>query len=396
MADDNIISQEVTPTDAAVADQPVDAKAELASLMAVQFGKTPAPVEQNVPLESGDPSGIKPVVSEVVVPEFKFDTFKDKFGYSSPDEVLADIEALRTKVAEAPKPAEIKFENEASERLYKAIASGKQKEVTTILAEQDRLEELTSQEVTAANASEIIKMGMQLKYKGLTPDQINYKFNKQFAIPKEPVFNEDNEDETEFKSRHSDWKATVADIEMDKLIEANLIKPELESRKQALILPTIAQDVDQDYLAWKQEQESMQTTNAEVLEAYKVFKSDDVRYDQDFIDEANKISTKFQYTPSAEAFKKAQEMVTDMDKFYSMYRNSDGSPNRKAFITDIAILVDKKQFVTQAMNQAKNATLKRELPDNGAGGVVRQLVETPGEPSELDKLMAQNGLRKRQ
>src|SRR5690349_21236433 len=87
----------------------------------------------------------------------------------------------------AQTPAEIKFANEQSKHLHELIREGKGKEVRQFLETQEKLETYSSVEVNKDTAADIIKLGMQLKYKDLTPKEIDYKYNKQFSIPKEPV-----------------------------------------------------------------------------------------------------------------------------------------------------------------------------------------------------------------
>ena len=89
-----------------------------------------------------------------------------------------DIELIRTeraeykKLKEAPPVTEYKFENEESKKMAEAISKGDRKAILKILETQDRLESLTTAEVTDDTAENIIKLGMQLKYKDL-PSQEN-------------------------------------------------------------------------------------------------------------------------------------------------------------------------------------------------------------------------------
>lgn len=387
---DNIVEAPIQVTEPVVDTN----KVELDRQMAIALGTPQAQPEiENV--ERGTSSS-EPVITStepIAVPEFKFETLKEKFGYEKPEDAITEIEQLRHLKAN-PTPAELKFENESSEKIFKLLAAGKQKEVLSYLADQERYESLSSLEVNDSSAEDIIKAGMQLKYKGLTTDMINHRFNKTFGLPKEPVIRGD-EDQEDFDQRKADWTEQVKEIKMERVIEANLVKPEIEAAKSKLVIPEIPQNVDQEYLNYKKEKETIATSNAEVFEAYKVFKQDDVKFEQDFNDEANKIAFKMEYTPSAEAFKKAQDCVTDLDKFFAMYQNSDGSPNRKAFISDFAFIIDKKAFIAEAMKQAKNATIKAQLPDNNAeSGIVRQLVTNAGEESELDRQMRLAGVKR--
>lgn len=323
-------------------------------------------------------------VETVVEPTFTFDILKDKFGYEKPDDVISEIEQLRSLKNNPAKP-EIKFENELSEKLFKAIQSGKEDEVYKYLSEKNRLELLTSQEVNKDSAADIIKLGMQLKYKDLTPQEIDYKFNKEFALPKQPIQTIEESDE-EFAEKLSEWKERVADIEMNKIIEAKLIKPELDGAKSKLVLPTLEEATDEGYAQYLKMLEDMPKLDAEVKEAYKSFVPKQIETKLKFTDEASKIDFEFQYEPDNESFKKAVELASDQDLFFNSFINSDGTPNRKGFLEFIYKGLNAERMVTEAIKQGSNARMKALLPDNSSGGLNRQ---SPSiiEQSELDKQM---------
>lgn len=381
---DNIIEEQPTQ------EQIQDANAaELKQQMAISLG-LPIPNQEEVqaveltevPRETDGGNVTEDQVVEA--PAFTFDTFKEKFGYEKPEDIVAEIEQLRA-LKNTPTAAEVKFENEQSKKLYDAIVSGKQKEAYLILNEQERLDALVSQEVTKDNAADFIKAGMQNKYKDLTPEQINYKFNKQFGVPKEPV-QTDVEDDDDFAKRHNEWKSQVADAEMDRIIEAKLIKPELEVAKVKLVLPDIGAPVDEEYLQYKKMLEEEKSIEAETIKDYEKLKPSDVVIPFDFIDEANKITLKSSFTPDAESFSKTMEGLLDDAKYYAKYKNSDGSPNRKKYLADRYIADNWTKILSEAMKQVKNATLKAQLPDNSTGGLSRQLPQEQ-QMSELDTLM---------
>ena len=323
-------------------------------------------------------------VETVVEPTFTFDILKDKFGYEKPDDVISEIEQLRSLKNNPAKP-EIKFENELSEKLFKAIQSGKEDEVYKYLSEKNRLESLTSQEVNKDSAADIIKLGMQLKYKDLTPQEIDYKFNKEFALPKQPIQTIEESDE-EFAEKLSEWKERVADIEMNKIIEAKLIKPELDGAKSKLVLPALEEATDERYAQYLKMLEDMPKLDAEVKEAYKSFVPKQIETKLKFTDEASKIDFEFQYEPDNESFKKAVELASDQDLFFNSFINSDGTPNRKGFLEFIYKGLNAERMVTEAIKQGSNARMKALLPDNSSGGLNRQ---SPSiiEQSELDKQM---------
>jgi len=342
------------------------------------------------PINEIEKPSIEGAAAEPVAQEpapFSFDVFKDRFGYEKPEDVLSEIEQLRA-LKENPTPVSIKYENEQSEKLAKALQAGKVDEVYNYLNEQKKLEALTTSEITKDSADAIIKLGMQLKYKDLTESEIDYKFKKQFAIPKEPVLDVDDDESV---AAHNEWKDKVAEVEMEKIIEAKLAKPELEAAKHKLVLPNIEAEVDEDYLQYKESLEKSATIDAETKEAYKAFKPKDIETKLNFKDEANKIEFEFQYEPDEEGFRQSLDLVMDTQKYFEKYKGQDGSPNRKQFLQDIYFIQNKDKIIMAAMNQAKNATLKSQLPDNSQGSFQRQSPQGT-EPSELHKYMQAAGV----
>lgn len=331
--------------------------------------------------------------TQTEVPAFTFQTFTDKFGYQSPEDAIKEIEELRLAKAN-PVAVEPKFENDQSKALFNAIQAGKSDEVFEILAQQKQLDKLTTAEVTKDTADDIIKLSMQIKYKeeGLTADDVAYKFGKMYKVPKEPV-ELATETEEEFTERHKEWEETVKDIEAGKIIDAKIAKKDLETAKSKLVLPNIAAEVDEDYLQYKESLEKSATIDAETKEAYKAFQPKDIETRVNFKDEANKIEFEFHYEPDVEGFKQSLDLVMDTQKYFEKYKGQDGSPNRKQFLQDIYFIQNKEKIIMAAMNQAKNATLKSQLPDNSNGSFQRQTPQGT-EPNELHKAMMAAGVVK--
>lgn len=365
----------------------VDAKAELAQQMQIALNNGIVPQEQ---ILDTNPAADTPPIETIpadVPPAITFDSIREKFAYEKPEDAIQEIEEYRKYKANPV--AEIEFENEASRKLFEAIKGGKQKEAYAILAEQDQLESFTSAEVNKDNAESIIKLGMKYKYSSLTPSEIDYRYKKQFSIPKEPVqeLAETNED---FEERQNEWKDRVSDIEMERIMEAKMIKPELEAKKSKLILPDIEAEVDEDYIQWKKSQEVDPKIEAERVAELKSFTPKTIETKINFNDEANKIAFEAQYEPTVEDFGKTVEMVDDINKFYGLFIGQDGKPDRKGFTKAIHFAVNADKILQTVMNQTKNATIKALLPDN-SGGIVRQLVQ-PQQVNELDAQMKARGI----
>lgn len=225
---------------------PVQVSAEPTQVQESVFGRsawsenlpTPAAQEEvTVPVTENAPV-TQPVVEAAPVEEPDF--YTKEFGKSKEVFKQEYDELVKFKTQ---KP-EYQFENEESKKLAEAISKGDKKEIVRILETQERLEELTKAEVNDASAEEIIKMGMRLKYKDLSSKEIEYKFSKEFGLPKEPAQNIDELDE-DFASRKSIWQEKVDDIKMNRSIEAKLAKPELEKLKSTIVVPEVARPTEQ-------------------------------------------------------------------------------------------------------------------------------------------------------
>jgi hypothetical protein len=403
MADDNNV-QPTQPTNAGIQTPqapvvPEEVKNQMqASLALWNGGEMPKPetlaateTTQTVviPTTQTDTTGtqVAATTTTTPAPEFSFDTLKTKFGYEKPEDALTEIEQLRAAREKYNSPVadeDIEFENEFSEKLFKAVKAGKTKEVYQMLATQEKINELTSIEVSKDNAADIIKYGMQLKYKNLTPEQIDYKYSKQFAVPKKPVQDTVNESDEDYENRLNEWKSQVQDIEMEKMIEAKLYVPELEKEKATLVLPDIPED--EGYLNYKKMVEEQSKLNEEVVNAYKTFTPKSFEAKLNFKDEASKIDFDFQYEPDAESFKKTIEALSTPNKLSELFLKSDGTTDREEFAKVIYFGLNRNRILTEAMKQTKNATIKAGLPDNSNGGLVKQMPQSQ-QLSDFDKQM---------
>lgn len=366
MAEDIVVAEQ----------QQIEQQNEIAQNMAIALG-----------LEQPQTAAADTVVAETTetIP-VTFEIIKEKFGYEKPEDAVAEIEQLRLLRSQPPVIEAPKFENEFNEKLYKAIHSGQIKEVTQLLAQQERLDSLTTSEVTKDNAGDIIKLGMQLEYKTLTPAEIEYKYNKSFGLPKEPVQDMINESDEDFANRKAEWQEKVNDIEMGKMIEAKMSIPKLETAKSQIKLPEIPNTVDEDYNQYKKMLEEQSKTDLEVLESYKSFTPKSIETKIPFTDEANKIGFEFQYEPDSETFSKSVGMALDINTFFDSFRKSDGTPDRQGFLRAIDFAINKDRIILEAIKQAKNATLKSQLIDNSQGGNQRFQPQTQ-ELSDFDKQM---------
>jgi hypothetical protein len=179
---------------------------------------------------------------------------KGQFGWDNADAAREEIEQLRQLRDTASSPAEIEFANEQSAKFFKLMQEGKEDDLYSFLENKKKFDRLTSiSELDTRSAAEIIKLNMQQKYKDLTPNEIEYKFNKQFSVPQRPTQG-DLETDEEYQEKLSNWEARVKDVETEMFIEAKLAKPELEKFKNELVLPDVQFETGQQGYELSQEE----------------------------------------------------------------------------------------------------------------------------------------------
>lgn len=382
---DNVIEQTAPQTNTEVQETAAP-QFDLAAQMAIALNGGIAPQETTQTATGATSTeGAGTTVQETSQND-PFGLFKEKFGYETPDAAIKEIEELRAFKAQ-PRSEEFIVPDNESAAIMRAIKAGNRAEIHRILDQEIRIDNLLSADVTKDNAADIVKMNMQLKYKdqNLTPDEINYKFNKQFSIPPKPTQTIE-EDDTEYQQRLSVWQEQANDKQMELMIEAKLAKPELQNAKGKLEIPDIETPVDEGYIQYQKMLEQSAQQDVETKAAYQKLTPKAIETKLNFKDEANKIAFEFQYEPDPEGFKKAVEIASNSDLFWQTFTNPDGTPNREKFLDAIYFANNKEKYLLAALNQSKNATIKASLPDNSQGGLVRQIPQSQ-EPNELDKYM---------
>jgi hypothetical protein len=261
-----------------------------------------------------------------------------------------DVEVLKAERAELKKlketgltAAEIKFENDQSKQVHELLRAGKIDEVVEIYNTKKKIERALAAEVTASTAPDIIKLGMQLKYKDLTTDEIEYKYNKEFGLPKEPKKGEDELDE-DFDVRKNDWQDKYNDRVKDIIIEAKLLRPEVESSNAKLILPELSKPEPTQY---KPTQEELDKFNQTVADFTNKVDNDLKTLNElsvTFKDEAVEITSSYALSDveksqiSAQLKKFAEENFNANAILADRWVNQDGTLNVSRMTRDLARL----------------------------------------------------------
>ena len=279
---------------------------------------------------------------------------KQNLGFESWEVAKEEIEKLRTSKGS-------KYENEESEKIHKALLEGKNEDVYSFLEKQIKLNKLLSSEVDEKNAEEIVKLSMKSKYADLTDDEIEYKYKKQFSIPKEPEQKYTESDE-EFEERHKAWEEKVKDVKIELMIEAKSSRNEIENLKKNLKLPEISDNNQNKTLS----QEELAKVNkfvddyvSKVDETVGSFNGFSVAYK----DESASIQST--YTPSAEEKQAVSEILKNFASnnfnanviFAERWLDSDGSLNVQQMTKDVSLLYSEEKVMQKLVNDGINKRL---------------------------------------
>ena len=297
------------------------------------------------------------------------DWLKREFNWDNEDAAKAEITELRKLKDVKP---EYKFENEESRKLADAISKGDRKTVLDILQKQDRIDSFLSSEINNNNAADIIKMNMQLKYPTLNKDQIDFQFNQEYGIPKEPkepvqkvseTEDEFAERKEEWKERHEEWKERVKGIETRLTISATMAKPELEQAKAKLILPEIQQQPVQKQLTQeeldaikKYEDSFIQSVDA----AIKNFNGISIPVKNEVVDFPVTFGTtdeeKSALSETLKGFAKSNYDTNTL--FADLWVNKDGSLNTDQMLKDYHWLKNRDKAIQKIANDSANKAIE--------------------------------------
>ncbi len=169
---------------------------------------------------------------------------KREFGVDDVNVLKSEREELKSL---RDKSKEFQFD-ESQLKALEYLKPEKEEELFNYLQQKKKIEKLTSGEVGEQNAADIVKFQMQQKYGTLTPEDIDYKFNRQYGIPKEPKepledkYSTVDDYETakeKYAEDKADWEQKVREIKNELLIDAKLAIPEIQKLKTELNLPDI-------------------------------------------------------------------------------------------------------------------------------------------------------------
>lgn len=325
---------------------------------------------------------------------------KTQFGWENADAAKAEIEELRKLREGASSQAEIEFANEQSAKFFKLLQEGKEDDLYSFLENKKKFDRLSSiTDLDTRSAAEIIKLNMQQKYKDLTPAEIEYKFNKQFAVPAKPNQGEMETDD-EYQERLQSWEAKAKDIETEMFIEAKLAKPELEKFKNELVLPDVQFESDsQNYQPTQEELEATEALMNQFKESAKAALSSFDGFNVSVKDEEVEIPLSYAVSDEEKSVVSSQlERFADANfdanvVLAERWLKDDGKGgyqlNTNQIIRDLTLLQSDGKMNQKFVNDAASKRLTEYIKKTSNVSVTSQTAQSTFNPSssksELDK-----------
>lgn len=284
---------------------------------------------------------------------------RERFGFESVEEAEEQFKRIREQ-----QTPEFDFENETSRNLFAAIKEGKTDEIFDILNRQKKLESLTNSEINANIAAEIIKTNIENKYKDLSKEEVDILFYDNYNFPAKP---EQSYDETEedYNARVQNWQSQIEFIEKRMIIDAKVIRPELEKLKSDIKLPDVY---------------GFDELQAESQEEYENLQQARQIYEQTLNSEFNNfngfnVSVKDEDVEIPIAFNVAEderirmkETLSDFDSdnyFGERWFNEDGKPKVQQVMSDIYILENFNKILQKVANEAASQRLVAHFKKSG-------------------------------
>jgi len=331
-------------------------RVEEAPTQQVQEPTQSAPVEtQNTSSQEASPEVAQ--VQEQGQSTFDPNQFvKEKFGFDNVEQAEQEFK----KVKDFKEPS-FNFENETSRNLFNAIQEGKLDEIYDVLNQQKRLEKLTNSEIDGNLAVDIIRTNLQNKYKDLTSDEVDLLFYQNYNFPARPEKSFEDTDE-DYEQKLNGWQNEIDFIERRMIIDAKVIKPELEKLKSEIKLPDVygfEQQEAQSREAFEMATQARQVYERTLESDFKNFNGFEVTVK----DEDVEVPVNFNISEDEKLDLKNRLSDFDSDAYYeNRWFNQDGTPNVKQAMQDIYLLENwdkiSRKLVNEAASQVKLAYIK--------------------------------------
>ena len=282
---------------------------------------------------------------------------KERFGYETVEEAENEFK----KFKETPS---FEFKDDISKTLFDAIREGKADDVYEVLNQQKRLEKLTTSELNSEIAAEIVKTNIKNKHKSLSDEDVELLFYDQFFVPLKPEQGYDESDD-DYAAKVNQWQSQVDYTERRLMIEAKVLKPEIEKLRSEITLPDIYNESGR--------QAESQAEFEVMQEARSIYER---TLDSDFQSfNGFNVSVKDEDVEIPISFNVAEEerlaMKNDLEDFdtdlyfESRWFDKEGKPNVQQIMADKYLLENREKIFSKIANEAASQRLLAHLKKNG-------------------------------
>ena len=286
---------------------------------------------------------------------------KERFGFDTIDE--AEQEFMRL-IEEREQQPQFDFSDDISRTLFDAIREGKTDDVYDILSQQKRLEKLTTAEVTPDLAYDIIKTNLQNKYQDLTADEVDLLFYESYNFPPKPEQGYEETDE-DYKEKVQNWQSQVDFIEKRMVIDAKVIRPELNKLKSDLKLPDIY-GMGEYESALQEESEALGRARTNYERALDSQFNSFGGFNVSVKDEEVEIPISFNVADEERLALKQELSDFDGEAYLeSRWFNEAGEPNVKQIMADKYVLENLPRILQKVANEAASQRLLAHLKKTG-------------------------------
>jgi hypothetical protein len=318
-----------------------------------------APTATNEPNEQ-QPQAVQNENQEQQFSSTSFDPnefVRERFGFESVEQAEQEFK----KFKETPS---FEFKDDVSKTLFDAIKEGKADDVYEVLNQQKKLEKLVNSDLNSEIAAEIVKTNIKNKHKSLSDEDVELLFYDQFFVPLKPEQGYDESDD-DYAAKVSQWQSQVDYTERRLMIEAKVLKPEIEKLRSEITLPDIYNE--------SARQAESQADFEIMQEARSIYEK---TLDSDFQSFSGfNVSVKDEDVEIPISFNVAEEerlaMKNDLEDFdtdlyfENRWFNKEGKPNVQQIMADKYLLENREKIFSKIANEAASQRLLAHLKKNG-------------------------------
>ena len=317
-----------------------------------------APILTNEPQTAPPPQEETKVEEQTPTQSFDSNQFvKERFGYDSVEQAEQEFKKLKEQPS-------FEFKDDVSRTLFDAIKEGKADDVYEILNQQKRLEKLITSDLTPDLAAEIVKTNIKNKYKDLTSEDVDLLFYDQYFVPSKPEQAYDESDE-DYAGKVKTWQSQVDYADRKLMIEAKVIRPELEKLKSEIKLPDIYNEAGRE--AESQEEFEIMQQARSIYE--KTLDSDFQSFSGFNVsvkDEDVEIPISFNVAEDERLAMKNDLTDFDSDSYFEKrWFAEDGKPKVQQIMADKYLLENREKIFSKIANEAASQRLLAHLKKNG-------------------------------